>query len=498
MTELWLGVASNVAVAAILAAIALAVGRRGRRPALVHGLCLLALIKLVTPAWFEWSILPVAQAPLLPVEMAEVLAWRPSVVPGGRALESVVGADSAFQSTRWVVGLWSLGSVIVLGVGLRRWLTYVRLRRSGRPVSAAIQVQADRIAKRLGLRSTPRIRTVAARISPLVCPCRGGVEVLLPADLLVGLGVDERAALLTHEFAHVRRRDHWVRYVEVVTIAVYWWLPLMWWLRRELRNAEELCCDAWVVWSDVGGRRAYADALLGSVDVLSDGRLALPPLGSGMGAVEDLKHRLTRIMKSETSRRVGPLTRCVLIATAACLPALPAVGQARGESDQALRKALQRIERLEALVERMAAREEPVAPLAPPLPVPDAVPMAPIPAMLNTAPMPPMPPMADTAPMPPMPGVAPMPTLPDALPEPPRMPTRTGDARAPESGEVTPKRDTRPAPRPRVLGIGRRRGGDAGVGVAKGQRVRHLRTKLAELRSEMREIEAQLRSLRRD
>ena len=31
--------------------------------------------------------------------------------------------------------------------------------------------------------------------------------------------------------------------------AAFWWLPVVWWVRRTLREAEEQCCDAWVVWT---------------------------------------------------------------------------------------------------------------------------------------------------------------------------------------------------------------------------------------------------------
>ena len=39
---------------------------------------------------------------------------------------------------------------------------------------------------------------------------------LFPARLIDRLGADERAALLTHELAHVARRDHWVRVLELL------------------------------------------------------------------------------------------------------------------------------------------------------------------------------------------------------------------------------------------------------------------------------------------
>jgi beta-lactamase regulating signal transducer with metallopeptidase domain len=68
-----------------------------------------------------------------------------------------------------------------------------------------------------------------------------GPVLLLPRDLLDELTPDERDALLAHELAHVRRRDHWVRLLELAATALFWWYPVAWWARAALRRAEERC-----------------------------------------------------------------------------------------------------------------------------------------------------------------------------------------------------------------------------------------------------------------
>ena len=70
--------------------------------------------------------------------------------------------------------------------------------------------------------------------------------------------------LLLHELAHLKRRDHWVRWLELVVAGLYWWHPVVWWARRALREAEEQCCDAWVVWAMPDRSRTYASCLTGS------------------------------------------------------------------------------------------------------------------------------------------------------------------------------------------------------------------------------------------
>ena len=50
---------------------------------------------------------------------------------------------------------------------------------------------------------------------------------------------------------------------------LYWWHPVVWWVRRPPREAEEQCCDAWVVWAMPERARTYAAALLAAVEFVS-------------------------------------------------------------------------------------------------------------------------------------------------------------------------------------------------------------------------------------
>jgi hypothetical protein len=75
-----------------------------------------------------------------------------------------------------------------------------------------------------------------------------------------------------------------------------------WWARRELREAEEQCCDAWVLWALPKTKRAYASALLAAVDFLSGVRPAVPLGASGMSEVHHLRRRLVMIRRGEVPR----------------------------------------------------------------------------------------------------------------------------------------------------------------------------------------------------
>src|SRR5262245_21997246 len=74
MNALWTVGLSNVAVALVLAGLAYAAGRYGRRPALTHGLWLLVFLSLWPPPLFS---LPVIRTP--PPASAPVVAAAPVV-----------------------------------------------------------------------------------------------------------------------------------------------------------------------------------------------------------------------------------------------------------------------------------------------------------------------------------------------------------------------------------------------------------------------------------
>ena len=88
-------------------------------------------------------------------------------------------------------------------------------------------------------------------------------------------------------------------------LGIYWWHPVAWFARRELREAEEQCCDAWVMATLPNAGRSYSLALMETLDFLAEPPVALPVLASGVGPVDDLKRRLKMILTGTTPRTLG-------------------------------------------------------------------------------------------------------------------------------------------------------------------------------------------------
>ena len=317
----WFGL-GNLAIAIPMAAIAWWSGRLNR-PALTHALWVLVLLKLATPPLgyvpFDFGHATetpiVAAAPAFPLDALPIEA---PIAPLPALPENATPIDWLAVLGTAACSLWLVGTLVVFGWALARLVRFRRLLGLATPAPSAIVVEATRLAEALGV-SCPRIVLLPGAISPLLW-VGWRAYLVVPADLLQRLDGQQRTALLLHELAHWRRGDHWVRRLEAVVLALYWWCPLVWWAKSQLQQAEEECCDAWVVATVPEAVRAYALALVETVDFLSGDSPALPPLASGLGPFPSLRRRLTMIFRNPMPRMLTAPGLCGLgLVAALCL-----------------------------------------------------------------------------------------------------------------------------------------------------------------------------------
>jgi beta-lactamase regulating signal transducer with metallopeptidase domain len=237
---------------------------------------------------------------------------EPAAETGSVTLQSafVISVQSWPNHCTWqtiAATFWLAGSAIVLGVGFTRVLRFALALRHARPAPVELQQQTEALAKRMGLTRCPGVFLMRGRISPLLWGLLGKPRLILPVQLWQRLDAAQRSALLVHELAHYRRGDHWVRGLEWLASVVFWWHPVLWFARTWLREAEEQCCDAWVIWTLPESRRDYATAIVDTLDFLAERRPVLPALASGVGTVRHLRRRLKMIMQDNTPRRMHRL-----------------------------------------------------------------------------------------------------------------------------------------------------------------------------------------------
>jgi uncharacterized protein (TIGR03435 family) len=91
----------------------------------------------------------------------------------------------------------------------------------------------------------------ASRLTSASCVAPVTVGVIRPRVILPDCGRDwpqeQLDAVLTHEQAHMRRRDPMFQWLALFNRAVFWFHPLAWWLERRLSALAEEACDAAVL-----------------------------------------------------------------------------------------------------------------------------------------------------------------------------------------------------------------------------------------------------------
>ena len=136
----------------------------------------------------------------------------------------------------WV---WLLGLAAMLAYAL---VSYLRLRRR---VSASI-----------------RLRENVYVCDDIASPFILGIvrpRIYLPS----ALDEAQRGSVLSHERAHLARRDHWWKPLGFALLAVYWFNPLLWLAYTLLCRDIELACDERVLRGmDAGQIKDYSSALL--------------------------------------------------------------------------------------------------------------------------------------------------------------------------------------------------------------------------------------------
>jgi beta-lactamase regulating signal transducer with metallopeptidase domain len=310
--------AETTLVATVLAALALLASRwLGLRPVARHALWLVVLVKLVAPPIVSWPwasplVWPSPKAapegtgpslssgevhaPALPKSGADAPAW-----PAVRyAPSSRVRFPDLVLIGRGLLGVWGVATA---ALALRQIVRVVRFRRRFRwavPAPGWLAAEAQQIGQRMGVRA-PEILVFPGPTTPMLW-FLGRPTLLVPERLVETLAIVAWRGILAHELAHLLRRDHWVRRLELAAGLLWWWSPLYWLTRRRIDAEAELACDEWAVRAVPDGRLAYAEALLEICRTWSTAEPRVPALGVA-GAGPFLERRVTMILREQEPSR---------------------------------------------------------------------------------------------------------------------------------------------------------------------------------------------------
>jgi len=229
---------------------------------------------------------------------------------------------------RALFGIWLVGLLGMMGLLARQYLRLRRHLSGSAPVQDPQVLDAFRQAREaIGVGSRVRLLTSASLSSPILV---GLVRprIMLPAGALEDLPADQLRPVLLHELAHLRRRDLWVNWIQVILQSLYWFHPLVWLANLRLRREREMIVDD-VVLSHLGGEReVYGNSLLSVVKQAARKRVLTPGYVGIVETKGSIAGRLRRILDAnrKLSIRLGWLSAAALIALALLL-----IPQARPE-----------------------------------------------------------------------------------------------------------------------------------------------------------------------
>jgi beta-lactamase regulating signal transducer with metallopeptidase domain len=188
-----------------------------------------------------------------------------------------------------MLSIW-FGGVLILMLRLGFSLGWVYHMRSVAVPVESIQKTMDELIHRLQLKIKPNASESGHVSSPVTI---GHIKpmILFPIGIINQLTPNEVEAILTHELAHIVRRDYLSNLIQSFIETLFYYHPVTWWISRMVRTERENRADDLAV-SWCGDHLGYAKALI-TVQEMQVGSSPSLAIGftSGKGAM------LTRIQR---------------------------------------------------------------------------------------------------------------------------------------------------------------------------------------------------------
>ncbi len=292
---------------------------RNNRAAVRHAVWLAASIKFLIPlsvlvslgAQLGWRTAPVAYHAPVANMMNEMV--RPFTAAAGISPAAPPPTPDRLFSI--LFGVWSCGVLF----GLISWAGALRQMRAalraGKPLHLGLPIPA---------------MSCAERMEPGVFGIRKPV-LLLPEGITDRLTPAQFDAIIAHELCHVRRKDNLTAAIHLAAETVFWFHPLMWWIRARLVEEREQACDEAVL--------KVADPDIYALSILNVCRYYVGPLPACAAGITgaDLTRRVTRIACNSRAQDLGPRKRLFLVTAALAALAGPfATGLLCGRQVRAL------------------------------------------------------------------------------------------------------------------------------------------------------------------
>jgi len=329
----------------LLAGVVASVALKRQAAALRHWVLAVAIMcawaapvaRMILPSWttvpIQGQLQPTVRGTASPYEHTTTISALAARLPAGTTsrfgtstggVSAVNLADVGALSAVWIIGTTISAFTLVIGLARLRWLASRADIIDCGPWSEAV----EGIRSAYGL-STP-IRLLQSEHPALLiawgwrCP-----TVLLPVSARTWPR-DRIEVVLSHELAHIARRDWLLQMATAALRAVFWFNPLVWIASERLRAESEHACDDVVLETGIDGR-AYAAHLVMVAQALRSSFKEVSLPASAMARPSHLERRIRAMLNTELNRR--PISWRARLATVGVLVGLTlCVAGVRGQS----------------------------------------------------------------------------------------------------------------------------------------------------------------------
>jgi RND family efflux transporter MFP subunit len=288
---------------------------RRNRAAVRYWIWLAASVKFLIPfSWlidagshFGWRASPAVRQPQFSLVVDEMS--RPFTLPAPAARLAGLAHAPGNLGENLLLGAWLCGFMI----GVIYWLRWLQQVRASRRTATPLDLNM------LNVNLPIPAMSCAARLEPGVFGIRKPV-LLLPEGITERLTPEQLEAVIAHELCHVRRRDNLTAAIHLVVETVFWFHPLVWWIRTRLVKERERACDEEVL--RLGSEpQVYAEAILNVCKLYLESPLLCVSGVTG----SNLKKRIQTILTGSVAGDLNFAKKVVLATAGMAAVAVPIV-----------------------------------------------------------------------------------------------------------------------------------------------------------------------------
>ena len=190
---------------------------------------------------------------------------------------------------------------------LGSYIVQRELKRWSMPVpDKSLEMNYQKLCRKMKVSHPPKLWMNAKVTTPLLTGLLRP-RIYLPSDRYTW---KELELLLSHELSHYRHHDLWYKLILQLVCIVYWFNPLLHWMRREADQDLEFLCDERIMKDGAHEERMQYNYLLAQTAAQ---RRNFYGLSTGFnGSLADIKKRMVNIMRAGKLKKGKFITFCFL------------------------------------------------------------------------------------------------------------------------------------------------------------------------------------------